>query len=679
MSFLSLYRKWRSQNFDEIVGQAHVTKTLKNAVANNRIAHAYLFCGPRGTGKTSTARVLAKALNCLKGPSSEPCNQCDICKQISGGSALDVIEIDAASNRGINEIRELREKVKYAPTKCKYKVYIIDEVHMLTKEAFNALLKTLEEPPGHVIFVLATTEAHKLLPTILSRCQRFDFKRISMVNTINHLAFIARKEELKIDESSLNLIANSSEGSLRDALSLLDQLISFSGKNIKPEDVITVVGSVSEEVFLKLTACVINSDAGQALTIIRKLIEDGKDINQLIKSFIKYFRDLIVIKICPSYGELVDRIGSSMVHMEDQARRIPVGKLMNSIKILTDLKQQLTWDTQWHVQTEIAILKMCQRSLDSSPKAINERLSELEEKIKNLPEIIKETKGKSKIYPPKQEVKIEPGDLIGYYNEERDAYPTVAKEVYPEIKLETFEPEVKERSFEEKIIGEEKYIYKEERNEEEKSYPPEEMSLEERIDEPFEKGDEIEAVKEKPFPALYPEEEVPLYDENEPEPYIPREQEEIFEALLEEGEEKVEKEPPKEITMAMIKKEWEDFLRKFKRENLPVYQLLIAAELRELQGKVLTLSFTNSFYKEQVEDKSYKNIIEDALEKLFNQKILIKGTLIEKKVQEMSLFGEPVPDMKKKDKKKKEEKEESPTIEDAMKIFGGEIIKGNEK
>ncbi|MEQ8226009.1 MAG: DNA polymerase III subunit gamma/tau [Candidatus Eremiobacterota bacterium] len=384
MSFVSLYRKWRSQTFDEIAGQVHVTKTIKNAIKYERITHAYLFCGPKGTGKTSTARILARALNCEKGPCSNPCNTCEMCIQISSGSAIDVIEIDGASNRGINEIRDLREKIKYAPTKGRYKVYIVDEVHMLTKEAFNAILKTLEEPPKHVIFVLATTEPHKLLSTILSRCQRFNFRRISINDTINHLKYISKKENLKIEESVLNLIAESSEGSLRDALNSLDQVISFCGRDIKLSDVKIVFGNLSEQVFLELTDCVIKQDGGTILTLARKVIEEGEDITPFIKEFIKYFRDLLILKICPSWEGLI--YSASIKEMERQAKIITVPRIMNIIKLLTDLKQQFHLSGEDVIQMEITFLLMCHRAADRSPGVMEERLAEIEEKIKRLSE-----------------------------------------------------------------------------------------------------------------------------------------------------------------------------------------------------------------------------------------------------------------------------------------------------
>ncbi|HPZ08880.1 MAG TPA: DNA polymerase III subunit gamma/tau [Candidatus Eremiobacteraeota bacterium] len=635
MSFVSLYRKWRSQSFDEIVGQIHVTQTLKNAIEHDRIAHAYLFCGPRGTGKTSTARILAKSLNCERGPTPNPCNKCDTCNQISQGSALDVIEIDAASNRGINEIRELREKVKYAPTRGRYKVYIVDEVHMLTKEAFNALLKTLEEPPKHVIFVLATTEPYKILSTILSRCQRFDFKRISINDTMKHLREISKKEDLNISDSALNLIASTSEGSLRDALSILDQLISFSGRNIKLDDVVIVMGSVSEQVLLKLADCVVNQDTPRILTLTRKLVEEGKDINQLIKEFIKYLRDLLVVKICPDHKELVDRTPATIRELERQAKNITLTRLMNIIKILTDLKEQLTRDSQWHIQMEIACLRICQRSIDKSPDVMEERLTELEEKIKKLsliPDKSVVIRGK----PSEDSVtKIETVDIIE------------SKKLSPMPEIDKTKEVISEERVPEEVVPE-------------KVVPDVKETI--RISENREKDDDFSEAMEQIA------EEYNMY--------VPADEEIFMETI----EEEVYNPPPplteekkgEELNFELIKNRWEDFLYRFKGENLPIYQVLIAGEVTEFNGKMLTLSFPKKFYISQMEEY-YKINIENVLERFFGNKISIKGKLIEKHAQEMSLFEDNSQGTMK-NKKIKDSDRESPTIDDATKLFGGEVI-----
>ena len=290
------YRKWRPQVLAEVVGQEQVTQTLLNALANERISHAYLFCGPRGTGKTSTGRILAKAVNCLTNGKGEPCNSCPMCQAITEGRALDVIEVDAASNRGIDEIRDLREKVNYAPNQARYKVYIIDEVHMLTKEASNALLKTLEEPPPHVIFVLATTEAHKILPTILSRCQRFDFRRISQADVVAKLSHICQSEGIHIEPEALRLIARAATGSLRDAENLLQQLTTYYGADIELQQVQTILGISGDWRAKELVRHIVNNDISAGIATINSVNSDGLDLRQFNRELVEYLRALLLIK-----------------------------------------------------------------------------------------------------------------------------------------------------------------------------------------------------------------------------------------------------------------------------------------------------------------------------------------------------------------------------------------------
>src|ERR1043166_2071312 len=285
--------------FDDLVGQEHVSQTLKNAVAQNRLAHAYLFVGPRGIGKTSTARILAKSLNCEKGPTVTPCGECDNCREITGGNSLDVIEIDGASNRGIDDVRELRDNVRYAPAKGHYKIYIIDEVHMLTKEAFNALLKTLEEPPPHVKFIFATTEPDKVLPTILSRCQRFDLHRIPANLIAQHLQLIARKEKITLEAAAAHAIARGAEGGLRDAESMLDQLVAFCGETISESDVLNVFGFTSEQTVSDLTGRILRGETPEAIDLLHQQSEAGKDMMRLMADLIAYLRDLLVFKAKP--------------------------------------------------------------------------------------------------------------------------------------------------------------------------------------------------------------------------------------------------------------------------------------------------------------------------------------------------------------------------------------------
>ena len=298
MAHVVLYRKWRPQTFVDLLGQDHVTKTLTNAIKNNHIAHAYLFCGPRGTGKTTAARLIAKALNCEKGVSSNPCNECMSCTSITRGASMDVIEIDAASNRGIEEIRNLREQVKFASTGSRYKVYIIDEFHMLTTEAANAFLKTLEEPPPNVIFVLATTEAHKILPTILSRCQRFDFRKISLSAILNRLNQIVVSEKIPVTEKALSAIARQAQGGMRDALSLLDQISSFSadGETVSDELVYQMLGMLKEDILLDLGNAIAENQAARVIEILNDLLNNGNDALSIVRETTNFFRDLLLIK-----------------------------------------------------------------------------------------------------------------------------------------------------------------------------------------------------------------------------------------------------------------------------------------------------------------------------------------------------------------------------------------------
>ncbi|MGD0230556.1 MAG: DNA polymerase III subunit gamma/tau [Syntrophorhabdales bacterium] len=298
MSYTVIARRWRPRKFDDVVGQAHIVTTLKNSIRRGRIAHAYLFCGPRGVGKTSISRILAKAVNCVEGVKEEPCNACRTCSAIDGGGYVDVIEIDAASNRGIDEIRELRETVRYLPMEGRYKVYIIDEAHMLTEPAFNALLKTLEEPPGHNIFILATTESQKIPYTIMSRCQRFDFRRISESQIVEQLTRICLDEGIECDEKVLNYVVREADGSLRDAESILDQVIAYSGARISEGDVIDVIGVVQREVAYGIVKCIIEKDPREGLSLIARTLEEGHDVYQIYKGLLSFLRDVLMIKVC---------------------------------------------------------------------------------------------------------------------------------------------------------------------------------------------------------------------------------------------------------------------------------------------------------------------------------------------------------------------------------------------
>jgi DNA polymerase-3 subunit gamma/tau len=357
MAHIALYRTWRSQSFREVVGQNHITQTLQNSLKENRVSHAYLFSGPRGTGKTSTAKILAKAINCEKGPGIEPCNECSACLRITEGSVMDVVEIDAASNRGVEEIRDIRDKVKYAPTEVRQKVYIIDEVHMLTTEAFNALLKTLEEPPAHVMFILATTEPHRLPATILSRCQRFDFRRVSLDEQAARLKFICEQEHIEADEEALHYIARLSDGGMRDAVSLLDQSASFASGTIQLGDILAITGGIASDQFGKLVEAVKDHDLGAALELIDRFMQEGKSADKCIESLIDYFRDLLMVRMVPNSPAVTERI-FDIEQMQRMAGHFTPAAMMGMIEILNHYQSEMKYSVQPQTMLEIAVMKI---------------------------------------------------------------------------------------------------------------------------------------------------------------------------------------------------------------------------------------------------------------------------------------------------------------------------------
>jgi DNA polymerase-3 subunit gamma/tau len=359
VSYQVFARKYRPQTFDDLVGQTHVTRTLKNAVEQNRLAHAYLFVGPRGIGKTSTARILAKALNCVNGPTITPCGVCDSCKEITAGNSLDVLEIDGASNNGVEQVRELRDNVRYAPSKGHFKIYIIDEVHMLTSAAFNALLKTLEEPPPHVKFIFATTEPQKVLPTILSRCQRFDLHRIPANLIAQHLQFIAGKEKIALDPAAAHAIAKGADGGLRDAESMLDQLVAFCGDKIAEPDVLSVFGFTSEQTVAQFTEKILRGETPEALELLHTEAESGKDMMKLMSDLISYLRDLLVGKVKPE--ALADDLNPDLQKsLETQAAMIETDRLLELIDQFAAAEGRMKWAPNKRLHFEVAIIKAIQ-------------------------------------------------------------------------------------------------------------------------------------------------------------------------------------------------------------------------------------------------------------------------------------------------------------------------------
>ena len=385
MAYMALYRAYRPQAFKEVSGQEHIVRTIQNAIINNKVAHAYLFSGPRGTGKTTIAKIMAKAINCPNCTDGEPCNECEICKGITKGMISDVVEIDAASNNGVDEIRDIRDKVKYLPSEGKYKVYIIDEVHMLSTGAFNALLKTLEEPPVHAIFILATTEPHKIPATILSRCQRFDFRGVGVKEIIERINYIAAKENIKIAPSAIELIAECAEGGMRDALSLLDEAISFAGNEVTEADVYQVSGAVDLDNILAVANDVLDKDTGKVLASLEKIIDLGKEIPKICNDLISFYRDMLIYKNNPKANKSL--YGNA--EFIKLSKKTSNQKIYFYLNVLNEAQNNMKFTNQKRTYLELALVKMSdyleQISVDNSSliAALEEKITKLEAKLNN--------------------------------------------------------------------------------------------------------------------------------------------------------------------------------------------------------------------------------------------------------------------------------------------------------
>lgn len=383
MGYTALYREWRPKNFEDVVGQEHITTTLKNEIIHDRIAHAYLFCGTRGTGKTSTAKVMAKALNCLDLRDGEPCNECEMCRKINDGLAIDVTELDAASNNGIDKIRDIIDDTKYPPQESKFKVYIMDEVHMLSVGAVNAFLKTLEEPPKNVIFILATTDPQKLPITILSRCQRFDFKRINQKEICARLRKITDSQNVECEQKSLELISRICDGAMRDALSILDQAIAMGDNEIKYEDLISILGLVTNEYLFDITNAITDRNIEKAMLIVDKMVYAGKDIQLFIKDLINHFRNLLMVKVTKNPEEVLDMSIENITLIKEQGRKIRVEEIMRIIRILQEAESNSKMSKQSRLYLELSIIKMCKIEYDTSSEVILTRINKLEENLKS--------------------------------------------------------------------------------------------------------------------------------------------------------------------------------------------------------------------------------------------------------------------------------------------------------
>lgn len=384
MSYTALYRKFRPGDFEDVKGQDHIVTTLRNQIKADRIGHAYLFCGTRGTGKTTIAKIFAKAVNCEHPVDGSPCNECSMCRAIASQTSMNVIEIDAASNNGVDNIREIIDEVQYSPTEGKYKVYIIDEVHMLSQGAFNALLKTLEEPPAYVIFILATTEAHKIPITILSRCQRYDFKRITIDTIAARLMELTEKEQVQAEEKAIRYIAKAADGSMRDGLSLLDQCIAFYlGQELTYDKVLEVLGAVDIEVFSKMFKNIINNDIVPCLELLEDMIISGREMGQFVIDFTWYLRNLLLVKTSDQAMDIVDVSSEQLTLLRQEASLTDVDTLMRYIRILSELSNQVKYATQKRVLVEIALIKLCKPAMERNYDSILNRLSLIEKQLEN--------------------------------------------------------------------------------------------------------------------------------------------------------------------------------------------------------------------------------------------------------------------------------------------------------
>lgn len=389
MGYTALYRKFRPDTFADVKGQDAIVQTLKNQINADRIGHAYLFCGTRGTGKTTVAKILAKAVNCEHPIDGNPCNECATCKAIAAGSSMNVIEIDAASNNGVDNIREIREETTYSPTEGKYKVYIIDEVHMLSIGAFNALLKTLEEPPSYVIFILATTEAHKIPITILSRCQRYDFKRISILTIADRLTQLMKEEQVEVEEKAIRYIARKADGSMRDALSLMDQCIAFYlGQKLTYDNVLDVLGAVDTEVFSRMLRLILQNQVAELMKMLEDLVMQGRELGQFVTDFTWYMRNLLLLKASDDLEDVLDVSTDNLKLLQEEAGMVREDTLIRYIRIFSELSNQIKFESSKRIALEVALIKLCRPEMERDETSLLDRIRRLEQLIQNGVQVV---------------------------------------------------------------------------------------------------------------------------------------------------------------------------------------------------------------------------------------------------------------------------------------------------
>ncbi len=418
MAYAALYRKFRPDYFEEVKGQEHIVTTLRNQIIADRIGHAYLFCGTRGTGKTTIAKLMAKTVNCENPQNGSPCGECKSCKRIAAGVSMNVIEIDAASNNGVDNIREIVDQVSYSPADGKYKVYIIDEVHMLSIGAFNALLKTLEEPPSYVIFILATTEVHKIPITILSRCQRYDFKRITVDTIVERLQEVVEQENVEVEEKALYFIAKNADGAMRDALSLLDQCIVFHyGKVLTYEMVLEVLGAVDTDIFSKLLRKIIKTDVIGCMNLLEEIIIQGKELTQFVTDFTWYLRNLLIVKTSNHAEDIVDMSKENLAHLKEETEMLELEVIMRYIRVLSELVNQIKYASQKRIMVEMTLIKLCKPEMEGCGDSLLDRIRVLERKISDGVIVTNNVENRTSsaapiVSPPKKEIpKAIPEDI----------------------------------------------------------------------------------------------------------------------------------------------------------------------------------------------------------------------------------------------------------------------------